>query len=69
MKNINYDLTKMLQHKLDNVGLMEKYYIKDATKVKCHSVAAWNKILADEKRHVAMLRDEIAMRVKAKIFD
>ncbi len=69
MKNINYDLIKTLHSKLDNMWRIEKYYLEDANKAKCHSVPAWGKILEDEKKHVDMLKKEIEMRIKAGIFD
>lgn len=69
MKNINYDLIKLLHSKLDNVWRLEKYYVGDAKEAKCHSVNCMEGILEDEKRHVQMLRDEIKMRMDADIFD
>jgi hypothetical protein len=69
MKNINYDLIKTLHSKLDNIWRIEKYYIKDANKVKCHSVPAWKEILEDEKKHAEKLKKEIELRIKAKVFD
>ncbi|MEX1064274.1 MAG: hypothetical protein WD898_01675 [Candidatus Paceibacterota bacterium] len=69
MKNINYDLLKLLHSKLDNVWRLEKHYVDDAKEAKCHSVPALEQILEDEKRHVEMLREEIKMRMEAGIFD
>lgn len=69
MKNINYDLIKLLHMSLDKMWRLEKYYIKDAIKIKCHSVAALKKMLKEEKVHTAMLINEIEMRVKNNIFD
>ena len=69
MKNINYDLLKMLQSKLDNVWRLEKYYVDDAKTAKCHSVSALERILEEEKKHVETLREEIKMRMEANIFD
>lgn len=69
MKNINYDLVKLLHSTLDMAWRLEHHYIKDAEEAKCHSVAALKKMLVDEKRHAQMLRYEIKMRVDARIFD
>ena len=69
MKNINYDLIKMLHSKLDNVWRLEKYYVEDAEKAKCHSLDALKQILEDEKRHIGMLREELGLRMENKIFD
>ena len=50
MKNINYDILKMLHSKLDNVWRLENYYVADAEKAKCHSVPALKQILEEEKK-------------------
>lgn len=69
MKNINYDLLKLLHSKLDNVWRLENYYVRDAKKAKCHSVSALERILKDEKKHADMLREEINMRMSSGTFD
>ena len=69
MKNVNYDLVKLLHSKLDNAWRLEKYYLGDAKEVKCHSVPALEKILEEEKGHINMLIDEIKLRMEAGIFD
>jgi hypothetical protein len=68
MQNINYDLLKLLHSKLDNVWRLENYYVRDAKKAKCHSLAALQQILKDEKKHVEMLRVELKMRFSSKKF-
>ena len=69
MKNINYDLIKLLHMKLDSVWRLEKFYIRDANEAKCHSVPALEKMLEDEKKHVTVLQDEIKGRIKADVWD
>lgn len=69
MKNINYDLLKLLHTKLDTVWRLEKHYIGDAEVAKCHSVGAMEKILEEEKKHIEMLNDEIKMRMDAGEWD
>jgi len=69
MKDINYDLVKLLHRKLDTVGRLEKHYIKDAEEAKCHSVPALKKILEEEKRHAKVLAEEISMRSNDGKFD
>ncbi len=69
MKNINYDLIKLLHTTLDAIWRLENHYISDAQKVNCHSVSALEKILEDEKGHAEMLREEIKMRMDAGVFD
>lgn len=65
MKNINYDLLKLLHTKLDTVWRLEKHYIEDADKVKSHSLDAMKQMLEDDKKHIAMLNEEIKMRMDA----
>jgi len=69
MKNINYDLLKMLQSKVDNVWRLEKYYVDDAKAAQCHSIPALEQILEEERKHIKMLTDEIKMRMDAGIFE
>ena len=69
MKNINYDLVKLLHTTLDAIWRLENYYVKDAEEAKCHSVSALKQILEDEKKHAEMLREEIKMRIEAGVFD
>lgn len=69
MKNINYDLIKLLHTTLDKIWRLERHYIQDAEEAKCHSAAALKQMLAEEKNHAKMLREEIKMRMDAKIFD
>ena len=69
MKNINYDLVKLLHMKLDSVWRLEKYYINDANVAKCHSLPALEKMLADDKEHIKMLQEEIKGRITANVFD
>lgn len=68
MKNINYDLTKLLHSELDIIWRLENFYINDAKDAKCHSVSALEKILEDDKRHVKMIKEEIKMRMDAGVF-
>lgn len=69
MKNINYDLIKLLHMSLDKIWRLEKFYIKDAENAKCHSLPALTHMLQEETRHAEMLRDEIKMRMNAGVFD
>jgi len=69
MKNINYDLLKMLHGTLDSIWRLEKFYVKDADAAKCHSKGALQKILEDERVHAKMLHEEIKARMNANIFD
>jgi rubrerythrin len=70
MKNANYNLVKLLLNKLDDAWRVEKHYAKDARESSCKECQAMmKKILADEQRHVEMLRTELAKHIKGKKFD
>ncbi|OGM94865.1 hypothetical protein A2524_00200 [Candidatus Wolfebacteria bacterium RIFOXYD12_FULL_48_21] len=69
MKNINYDLLKLLHTKLDTVWRLEKHYIEDADKAQCHSIGAMKQILEEDKKQIAMLNEEIKMRMDAEEWD
>ena len=68
MQNINYDLIKLLNCKLDNVWRLEKFYCKDAKDADCKSIKALEQILEDERRHIEMLKKEIKARMDANLF-
>lgn len=69
MKNINYDLIKLLHCKMDSIWRLENYYIKDAKDARCHSITALEAMLSDEKKHAQKLIDEIKMRMENNLFD
>jgi len=69
MQNVNYNLLKMLHNTLDDIWRLEKYYVRDAKKAKCHSQAALKEMLKNEKKHAEALKKEIAARVKAGKFN
>jgi len=58
MKNLHYDLVKLLHSKLDNVWRLEKHYLKDAKEcVRCR--ALFGKLLKAEKDGLEMLKKEL----------
>jgi len=70
MKNANYNLVKMLLSKLDDTWRVEKYYATDAAELSCRGCqAVLDKILADDQKHVEMLREELARHIKEKKFE
>jgi len=69
VRNVNYNLIKLLHITLDTIWRLEKYYIKDSREAKCHSVACLEGMLEDAKKHAKALREEIKMRIEAGIFD
>jgi len=69
VKNINYDLVKLLNSKMDNIWRLEKFYCEDAKEAQCKSIDSLHKILEDEKRHLKMLKKEIQNRINAGAFE
>jgi len=69
MQNVNYNLVKMLLSKMDNAWRLENYYVKDAESEDCHSLDALKEILADEKKHIELLRKEVSKRCGDSKFD
>lgn len=62
MRNVNYNLVKLLLAKMDHVWRLENYYLNDAKQEDRVSIQTLEQILEDEKRHVEMLRREVARR-------
>ncbi len=69
MKNVNYDLLKLLHSKLDNVWRLEKFYVRDAKQAKCLSAPILAAILKDEKKHVKILQQALGRKVKKNSFN
>lgn len=69
MRNVNYNLIKLLHTTLDTIWRLENYYIKDAGEAKCHSLACLQEMLETEKKYAQALREEIKMRIEAGVFD
>jgi len=70
MKNANYNLVKLLLNKLDDTWRVEKHYEADAHVHGCKDCQKiLKKILADDKQHVEMLREELAKHIKKEKFD
>ncbi|MBN1325409.1 hypothetical protein JW977_00295 [Candidatus Falkowbacteria bacterium] len=69
MKNINYNLIKMLHTKLDDLWRIEKYYLRDAQKAKSKSCVKMFKVMqGDLKKHIEMLTKELERHIKNKQF-
>jgi hypothetical protein len=69
MKNINYDLVKLLHHSLDEAWKLEKFYLKDAKKSTCNCSKVLKRLLDDNQKHIAMLREEIEHHSRLKKFE
>ncbi len=70
MKNHNYNLVKMLLTKLDDSWRVERHYAGDAEKSGCKQCQAiLKKIMDDDAKHVAMLREELARHIQGKTFE
>lgn len=68
MKNINYNLLKLLHSKLDNAWRIEKHYLKDAEEAN-ENRETLKMILQDEKKHCEMLQKEIERKMVEKRFN
>lgn len=70
MKNVNYNLVKMLLAKLDDVWRVEKHYAKDAEAMNCADCQrVLNTVLDADKKHAEMLREELSRHIKGQIFE
>lgn len=70
MKNANYNLVKLLLRKLDDSWRVERHYEKDAEAMSCKDCQAiLRKILDADRRHVDLLRKELAKHIKTKTFE
>lgn len=70
MRDANYNLVKLLLQKLDDNWRVEQHYAKDAKATSCRGCqAVIMRILAADKRHVEMLRKELAKHIKRKTFE
>jgi len=65
MKNVNYNVLKVLHTELDNLWRIEKHYLKDAKKSRCDCPKILKVIQKDAKRHIDMLRRELGAHHKS----
>jgi uncharacterized protein (DUF427 family) len=68
LKNYNHDLIHSLSEKLDAVWRYQKEYLKNAEACK-DCVALWKKLMADDEKHIEMLKEEISRHIKENRFD
>ena len=61
MKNINYDLNKILHLKMKMAWFLEKHAIPDGEKCGCHSVKVLQKMLKQEESDIAAVKKDIYM--------
>lgn len=70
MKNINYNLVKMLHSKLDDLWRIEKFYLRDAKKSKSKGcVKLFAEMKKDLQKEIKLLQQEIARHLSNKKFD
>lgn len=63
MKNLHYDLLKLLHSKLDDVWRIEKHYLRDAKDCeRCE--ALFKKMLDEWSRHAEELEAELAKHMQ-----
>jgi len=64
MKNVNYNVIKLLHSALDSAWRIEKHYIKDAKGSKCGCGKLLKGMRADLERHVESLKKELGAHHK-----
>jgi hypothetical protein len=64
MKNVNYNVLKLLHNQLDDLWRIEKHYLKDAKSTKCDCGRLLKTMQKDMKRNIEMLKRELAAHHK-----
>ncbi|MBU0540635.1 hypothetical protein KKF59_01375 [Patescibacteria group bacterium] len=64
MKNVNYNVIKLLHNQLDDLWRIEKHYQKDAKKSKCGCTKLLAAMRADMKKNITLLKAELAAHYK-----
>jgi len=65
MKNINYNVLKLLQKTVDNLWRIEKHYLRDAKGSKCNCPKLLKQMQRDLRRQSEDLRAEVAVHAKS----
>lgn len=68
LKNHNHDLVHALSEKNDAVWRYEKEYLKNAKGCE-HCTKMWQKIMADDNKHIGFLMGEMRRHLEEKRFD
>lgn len=67
MRDVSYNLIKLLLAKLDATWRIRTHYLTDAKKMTCeHCERLLAKITRDEERHARELQKEIARHIRRK---
>lgn len=70
MKNVNYNLIKMLHNTLDDLWRIQKYYARDAKKLRCPGcIALYKNMEKDIKNHLGLLQTEVKNHIQKKKFN
>lgn len=64
MKNVNYNVIKLLHNQLDDLWRIEKHYQKDAKKTKCGCAKLLATMRNDLKKNVVLLKEELGSHHK-----
>lgn len=64
MKNINYNVLKLLHNQLDDLWRIEKHYLKDAKGAKCGCLKILSSLRSDFKKNIEALKKELAKHHK-----
>lgn len=64
MKNVNYNVLKLLHNQLDDLWRIEKHYLKDAQGSRCQCAKLLKSMQAGLKKNIAALRKELGAHHK-----
>ncbi|MBU1032479.1 MAG: hypothetical protein ABII13_00690 [Patescibacteria group bacterium] len=59
MKNVNYNLLKLLHNQLDDLWRIEKHYAKDAKRTKCNCLKLLQKMRKEMQANIDALKKEL----------
>lgn len=64
MKNINYNVLKLLHNQLDDLWRIERHYLKDANGCKCGCFKLLKGMQSQLKKNIEALKKELGMHHK-----
>jgi len=64
MKNINYNVLKLLHNQLDDLWRIERHYLKDAKGTRCSCSKLLQSMQKDMKRNIEALKKELVKHHK-----
>jgi len=64
MKNVNYNVLKLLHNQLDDLWRIERHYLKDAKGARCNCPKLLKTMQKEMKRNIEMLKKELVAHHK-----